>query len=350
MKILYIGYNFKDNKNGGNIVRKNHYKVLRELYGKNLYEVIIELRENLKDILKDYLTFSFNGQTKEINKKVLKTIEEKKIDKIVFDGSTFGNLVKKIKKKYPKKEIITFFHNIERNYFKERIKIEGATRYILLPSIIYNENLCVKYSDKLILLNKREIDELEKIYKNKLRNKKIYEIPLYLEDRYDPTRKLKKCDYDYLFIGSGFYANLHGVSWFVENVLPNIKGKLLVIGKGMEVLKEKYIDTEKLEIKGTVENIDNYYYEENIIISPIFYGSGMKTKTIEALMFNKTIIGTSEAFVGIKNIEGICNTKEEFIEKIQTLKKRAKGKYISRETFELYYSLEKNRNIIKEII
>lgn len=199
-------------------------------------------------------------------------------------------------------------------------------------------------------MNKREIDELEKIYKNKLRNKKIYEIPLYLEDRYDPTRKLKKCDYDYLFIGSGFYANLHGVSWFVENVLPNIKGKLLVIGKGMEVLKEKYIDTEKLEIKGTVENINNYYYEENIIISPIFYGSGMKTKTIEALMFNKTIIGTSEAFVGIKNIEGICNTKEEFIEKIQTLKKRAKGKYISRETFELYYSLEKNRNIIKEII
>ena len=51
----------------------------------------------------------------------------------------------------------------------------------------------------------------------------------------------------------------------------------------MEVLKEKYKDNEKLEIKGTVEDISRYYYEDNIIISPIFHGSGIKTKTIEAM-------------------------------------------------------------------
>lgn len=78
MNVLYIGYDFSDNKVGGNIGRKNHYKVLKELYGKNLYEVIIELRKNTKDILKDYLTLSFNGQTKELNQKIFKVIKAKK--------------------------------------------------------------------------------------------------------------------------------------------------------------------------------------------------------------------------------------------------------------------------------
>lgn len=201
-------------------------------------------------------------------------------------------------------------------------------------------------------MNNREVNELTKIYKNKLVNKSIYEIPLYLDDRYDSTRELKKCDYDYLFIGSGFYANIHGVSWFIENVLPNIKGKLLVIGKGMEVLKEKYQESEKLEIKGTVENIDDFYYEDNIIISPIFYGAGMKTKTVEALMFNKFIIGTSEAFIGIENIEiknfgKICNTKDEFITELNKIGNRSiKGERI----FKLKYSLINNKKKIKEII
>lgn len=353
MKVLYIGYDFSDNKIGGNIGRENHYKVLKEFYKENLYEVIIELRKNTRDILKDYLTFSFNGQTKEINQKVLEIVEEKKINKIVFDGSTFGNLAKKIKKKYQDKEIITFFHNIERNYFKERIKVEGVTRCILLPSIIYNENLCVKYSDKLILLNKREINELKKIYGDKLENKKIHEVPLYLEDRYDSDRELRKCDYKYLFIGSGFYANVQGISWFIENVLPNIQGKLLVIGKGMEVLKEKYQNSDKLEIKGTVENIDDYYYEENIIVSPIFYGSGMKTKTIEALMFNKIIVGTSEAFIGIfddKIATGNykCDTKEKFIEKLNKIKVIKNIK--NREIYIKKYSSETNKKILKAII
>lgn len=353
MKILYIGYSFKENKTGGDIVRENHYKVLKQLYEENLYEVFIEKSEKKFDIIKNYCMFSFSGQSKKIDKQVLKIIEEKKIDKVIFDGSIFGNLVKKIKKKYSSKEIITFFHNIERNYFKERVRVEGITRYFLLPSIIYNENLCVKYSDKLILLNNREVNELKKIYKNKLVNKSIYEIPLYLDDRYDSTRELKKCDYDYLFIGSGFYANIHGVSWFIENVLPNIKGKLLVIGKGMEVLKEKYQESEKLEIKGTVENIDDFYYEDNIIISPIFYGAGMKTKTIEALMFNKIVIGTSEAFVGIlldntvKNLY-ICDSNNQFIKVLNELEITHYKK--TRELYELKYSKKVNIDLIKSII
>ena len=328
MNILYIGYDFSDDKIGGNIGRKFKYKLFKEILRDNLYEVIIPMNKRKIEILKNYLTLSFNGQSKEIEKRIFETIKEKKINKIFFDGSLYGNIQKKIKKLYPKVELITFFHNIEKNYYLERIKVEGKSRLILLPSVIYNENLSVKCSEKLIVLNKRDLDELKRIYKKKINDKLIYQTSLFLEDSYLETKRLNKCNYDYLFIGSAFYANIYGITWFIEEVLPYIEGKLVLIGKGMEILKEKFSNNEKLEIKGTVENI---------IISPIFHGSGIKTKTIEALMYNKTIIGTKEAFVGIdkKDIEKIgvcCETKEEFI-KILSNKKNLCNKRRSREIY-----------------
>lgn len=337
MNVLYIGYDFSDDKIGGNIGRKFKYKLFKEILRDNLYEVIIPMNKRKIEILKNYLTLSFNGQSKEIEKKIFETIKEKKINKIFFDGSLYGNIQKKIKKLYPKVELITFFHNIEKNYYLERIKVEGKSRLILLPSVIYNENLSVKCSEKLIVLNKRDLDELKRIYKKRINDKLIYQTSLFLEDSYMENKDFNKCNYDYLFIGSAFYANIYGITWFIEEVLPYIEGKLVLIGKGMEILKEKFLNNEKLEIKGTVENIAKYYYEENIIISPIFHGSGIKTKTIEALMYNKTIIGTKEAFVGIdkKDIEKIgvcCETKEEFI-KILSNKKNLWNERRSREIY-----------------
>lgn len=347
MNVLYIGYDFSDDKIGGNIARKFNYKLFKEILGDNLYRIIIPINKEKKKVLKNYLTLSFNGQSKEIEKRVFEIIKEKRIGKIFFDGSLYGNIQKKIKKLYPKIEFITFFHNIEKNYYLERIKVEGKSRLILLPSVIYNENLSVKYSEKLIVLNKRDLDELKRIYKKKINDKLIYQIPLYLEDSYIENKNFIKCNYDYLFIGSAFYANIYGITWFIEEVLPYIEGKLVLVGKGMEILKEKFSNNKKLEIKGTVENIAKYYYEDNIIISPIFHGSGIKTKTIEALMYNKKIIGTKEAFVGIEKedvekIGACCETKDEFI-KTLTNRNDLQNKNKSREIYFKNFS----KNIIK---
>lgn len=41
-----------------------------------------------------------------------------------------------------------------------------------------------------------------------------------------------------------------------------------------------------------------YIYNADFLIAPIFEGSGMKLKTAEALMYGKTVFGTTEAFEG----------------------------------------------------
>jgi glycosyltransferase involved in cell wall biosynthesis len=68
-----------------------------------------------------------------------------------------------------------------------------------------------------------------------------------------------------------------------------------------------------------VEDLEDYYKKSHIVISPIFIGSGMKVKIAEALMFGKIIIGTQLSFQGYKINNAdcyICNTKEEFVNKI----------------------------------
>lgn len=356
-KILYIGHDFSDNRIGGNLGRKNHYETLKKIYQGNFFEVIYRFNNNIYKILKNYLFLEFNGENKQKEKEVFKLIKRENINKVILDSSILGGLAKKIKKLKKDIEIIVFFHNIEKNFYIERVKVEGFSRIILLPSIVYNEILSIKYGDKLILLNSRELSELKKVYGKKIKNKKIYEIPIYLKDRY-LKQEIKKCDYDYLFIGSAFFANIHGISWFIEEILPNLNGKLLLIGKGMEILKEKYGNVKNLELKGTVDDIDRYYYEDNIIVSPIFYGAGMKTKTIEAIMFNKVIIGTEEAFVGLSKEEiskcGICcNSKIQFLKALNELENNKKTFKNSRELYLKKYSFDINtlkiRNIIEEV-
>lgn len=310
MKCLYVGYDFSEGKNGGNIVRKNNHKILRTINEIGIDDFFISNDKKTFDLLKNIMKLSFNGGNKEVIDSFKTKLAENKYTHVFFDGSFYGKLVKYVKQKYPDIKIITFFHNVEVNYYWERVKSEGVKNLIILPTIIYNEKLSVKYSDKVIVLNERDKRELRKKYERG----DACIIPITLEDKFNPERKIEECNYDYLFIGSAFFANIHGISWFIDKVLPNVSGKLTVVGKGMEILKEKYEDGEKLEIVGTVDNIEKYYYEDNIIVSPIFYGSGMKTKTIEALMYQKLIIGTNEAFVGIeKEKTEIVNTAAEFI-------------------------------------
>ncbi|WP_166667400.1 glycosyltransferase family 4 protein [Hypnocyclicus thermotrophus] len=153
-----------------------------------------------------------------------------------------------------------------------------------------------------------------------------------------------------LFVGSYFFANIEGITWFVKNVMPEIEGKLYIVGKGMEKLREE-LSRENVEVVGGVEDLAEYYYNANFIVAPIFSGSGMKVKTAEALMYGKTIFGTKEAFEGYElefgKIGEECNSRDEFIEKINQYindKKIEKFNKFSRNNYLEKYS----NNILKE--
>lgn len=365
MRALYIGNEIKNNPiNGGEYINYRNFKLLNEIFGENDLDKI-EMKTIGEKIRSERLYYKINllyniflnymaGLDSNKEKKILEYIEKNKFDIIFLGSSQFGRLAYKIKMLQYNLNVITFFHNIEYCYFKEFIKIEGKSKFPLLKAAKYNEKKAVAYSDKVITLNSRDSKLLEKVYKRK----SDLELPTSFIDIFDKTKiNLSNTDspMKLLFVGSGFFANYEGIKWFIYNVLPYISANLTIVGKGMEKYKDE-LDSRSVNVVGTVETLDDYYYNSDIIISPIFSGGGMKTKTAEALMYGKIIFGTQESFEGYNldygKIGEICNTAEDFINKINTWNnngKIIKYNHISRVNFLERYSFQSSISRIKNL-
>lgn len=250
--------------------------------------------------------------------------------------------------------MITFFHNVEYYYFWEKMKVEGIKNLIMLPYAYFNEKKAIMNSDKLIVLNNRDSDKLKKLYKKE--TKLI--LPLTLKDNFqkkDNRNEEKLNNVRALFVGTNFFANVQGITWFIDEVMPNLKNvELIIAGSGMDKLKILLEGkSDRVKVLGFVDDIAEEYEKADFIVAPIFYGSGMKTKTTEALMYGKTIYGTMEAFEGFEldyaKVGGVCNTKEEFIDSINSFNREKNNNY-SREVYLKKYSNESIKNKLREII
>ena len=325
-KVLFIRYK-KNNGilDGGEQVTEMHYDALSKLVGKDCIDTYYVHDENKKRSIADYLRgilyFPFNYHFGLTQKRVKGLCEMAKAFDVVFiDRSVFGIIAKKLKENAYKGKIITFFHNAEASYFDAKLPKRLPFRNIIIRSADHNDAYSFLYSDKTIVLNQRDDDNLSKRYG---KHADIL-IPIVFRDKLkdipteDYTRKKPEC----LFIGSYFAPNNEGIVWFAKNVLPHVAITMKVVGKGMDKLKKEEDVLHDIEVIGSVPDLAPYIQEADLMILPIFKGSGMKVKTCESLMYGKNILGTDEAFEGyegdFKQIGGKCNTAKEYIETINS--------------------------------
>lgn len=319
MNCLFIGNVYKWGS-GGKEVTKVNKQLLNDSFQNNV-EIIeypydtITIKQKLINTLSGYIL----GLTPKIEKLVVKRVLNEHFDYIFINTSMHGRLASKLKHISPNSKIITFFHDIEVCFVWSGIKnTKNAGAFLTLLSTYYNETRAIKYSDITICLNEREAKAMKKIYG---RQPNLI-MPISLHDRFSFDKlSLNKTEKKIaLFVGSNFYPNYYGIKWFIENVIQHIAVELLIVGSNFEKSKKELEIYPNVRVIGTVDDIDYYYYHSDFLVSPIFAGGGMKTKTAEALMFGKYIFGTNESFVGYnldyEKIGGLCNTAEEFIEKI----------------------------------
>lgn len=364
-KCLFISASNFDNLNSGGVkasfrnynLLSNFFKVDSVYLSRNSrkidnYTIFPSTNNKIHTLISNFLLYA-NYLSYNTERKILKKIKENDYELIFLDTSNYGRLVRKIKEINSNIKIFTFFHNIEYDYVKAIIKTDNSIlkylNYIKLRSSFYNEKLAVKHSDYLITLNPRDTKRLYEVYNGKSN----LELPVTFEDKFSENinNSLEEKDY-ILFIGSLFFANYHGIKWFVENVMPYINKKLLIVGKDFETKKSE-LERKNVEVIGSVDDLTPYYLNASCMIMPIFEGAGMKVKTAEALMYGKTIYGTTEAFEGYEveynKVGGLCNTKEEFIEKINNDKKIIFNEY-SRKIFLEKYSFESSVNKMKDFL
>lgn len=312
-RILYVGNNVRLVSSGYDRLNQRNICFLDKLTRGNFC-----VEEFSTVSIWDKLSLHVGGTTYELRDRLLCRLKGEKFDFVFFSSSLQGFLIKTVKLAYPSLKVICNFHNVERHYAKEFIKVSGIRHYPFYLAACLAEAKAAQYMDYSIILNERDALLLDKIY-----NKRAsLVLPIAVHDSFCESSMSGITVADeiiYLFVGVAFFANIEAVKWFASFVLPYVPGKLIVVGRGMENIE---LDSERVEVLGYVPDLSYYYYKANFIVSPIFSGGGMKTKIAEALMYGKTILGTLEAFEGYciaKEAMYVCNSAQEYINTINHL-------------------------------
>lgn len=360
MRIFIIRY--KKSKNileGGEQGSQKNYNVLSQLVGMDNISTYFVHDESKKKSLMDYVKgmfyFLFNyyfGLTPKRVKEIVQLAQD--FDVVFIDRSVFGIVAKKLKKARYQGTIISFFHNVEVPYFKAKLGNKPG-RSLLLRCIDANDCYACRYSDKTIALNTRDDEELFRRYGKKA----DVLIPVAFKDKYlrkaysaEATRPQPLC----LFLGAYFPPNNEGIVWFVKNVLPHVNVQMKVVGKGMARLKAEEPLLKDIEVISDAPDLLPYFEDADIMVLPIFKGSGMKVKTCESLMYGKNIIATDEAFMGYdvdyKRVGGKCNTAMEFIACIHDFETNPRPRFnaYSRQMFLDKYSEESVVEKFKQVL
>ncbi len=118
-----------------------------------------------------------------------------------------------------------------------------------------------------------------------------------------------------LFNGALFHhSNYDAVTIITEQINPfllkhNLRYKILICGKGLPDHFEglKAYGDKNIIHAGFVEDISLYFKSADIFLNPIESGAGIKTKAIEALSANNTVVSTELGALGIKR--EVCGKK-----------------------------------------
>ena len=355
---LYISNTYPKKSYGGRQNLSNSIeKILKKILKKRFYYFKIKKKINKKNL--SLILDTFQGKIDGVNNnnkiKIINFIKKNKISTIFIDGSNLGLMCKYIKQFDSNIRILVFFHNTEVKFFFDSFLINKTIHSlgVVIANYFAERNSC-KYSDEIITLTKKDMFQINKIYKKKA----IYIFPLFAEDLLKNNElinyKINSKKKYILFVGSAFYANLNGIIWFVKKVLPKIKVNLAIVGYGFEKYKS-FFKNKKIIFLGKSKNIRNWYKNSNFVVSPIFSGSGMKNKVAEAIMFGKKIVGTRETFVGYESIKRKigheCDDEKSFTKVINDLVKSkeiysSKVRNLYKKNFSFEASLKKMQNII----
>ena len=87
-------------------------------------------------------------------------------------------------------------------------------------------------------------------------------------------------------------ANADAVRMIMDNIMPLIPSKPVIhfIGNCPDSLKAEYADNDQCVFEGRVDDVRKYVKATQVVLSPIAYGTGVKTKVIEGMAMSMPVV------------------------------------------------------------
>ena len=126
-----------------------------------------------------------------------------------------------------------------------------------------------------------------------------------------------------------WHPNLRGLEWFLNRVWPKLaktypKLRFSIYGKGMpERIKKTYDQSTQISFEGFVEDIESVRQRGSVMVAPLFSGSGMKLKVLEAFASGLPTVTTQVGVQGIAAEDGkdvlLAKDEASFLRQISLL-------------------------------
>jgi glycosyltransferase involved in cell wall biosynthesis len=258
-------------------------------------------------------------------KTLIKKLTSNTYDFVIFEGIFLG-LYEDTVRGYSNAKLVLRAHNIEHQIWKRQAKLElnyfkkAFLNLVMNRQFEYFELQMILLFDGII-----PISPIDNRYFIENKVAKTLIVPVCIDKTEEP-----QVVNQFLvgFLGGMDWApNVSGVVWFVENVwlkfvrkYPDAQFHLAGRNFPLDIKAWNYPG---LVIHGEIDDAAAFIRNQSLIISPIFSGSGMRVKIIEAMSFSKCVLSTRIGAEGIAYTEKhdllIANTAEEYIEALASL-------------------------------
>lgn len=317
---------------------KNGLSTFMKLYPDvNFYDPVfheIHIRKKFFKLLIVILSSFFSGRpyaTEKFNDKNMKHVidrlfcDNKKWDLIFIDYINVALYGDYIKRKYKDKYGTFIFkdHNIEYEIVKQEAESSHGVKRLFLDKLWKKtreyEISQIRSADIAFSVCEENTAFLKKYNKDSFTMGPIINML--------PNRKAIPHSHTILYIGNlSWKANMDGIKWFVSKVFPMIKERFedvsfTIVGSGPA--ENPFDGVAGISYRGYVDNLSYIYSEHRVFIVPLFEGSGIRIKILEAMNNEIPIVSTKIGCETIvngcdddKGILSIANDPKEFSDSI----------------------------------
>jgi len=289
---------------------------------------VIELLFNFFFSGKPYIAQRFFSTS--YSEKLTAILQSENVDLVQIEGLYMLQYIYTIKKHFSKKTIYRP-HNMEYKIWQKNAKETNS----LIKKIYFNSIAKRLKRLEQTLLNSYDfiipISPVDAQHYNALGNKKPLHIaPFGVDFKKIPNSQTNKNQQNLLFIGAlDWIPNQNGLIWFINKCWNKIletetKTELLIAGRNAPPEFINFIQNKPgVKYIGEINHVYDFMINNGPLIVPLFSGSGLRVKIIEAMALKKSIISTSTGAEGIpytdyKNII-IANTEDEFVKGVKYL-------------------------------